>query len=332
MENFAEGSPEGVSDTDTPPPETFQEDPAVTERLRAEWIAATNLLGQMLPKTNGCVSSLALRRELERKGVPDARQLVVKLKFFDFDAAPDPAKPSPALRWYHHGKSFFTEEAYKLALNHAEAEADNAAEAARVESPPGEAEAEPAAAARRPNRQEEARLVRFVVEALGDVYSSDSAPEDALVSFDVHNERAGTEYENVDAIAVHWHSPEVVDLVCVEVKLEFTARAIQQAHNYGRFADRVWFAVPVQAPVGQAAIELRETDLRLFEYAVREGIGILACHRRRGRTYEVVPIHWPKRGTPDPADREAFVERHRDTFEDAGVVAPRARAKFPRLR
>jgi hypothetical protein len=316
---------------ETPAPETFESDPAVAEKLRTDWVTATSLLGYMLPRANGCVSSLALRRELERKGITNARQLVVKLKFFDFDAPSDPTKPMPSFRWHHHGKSFFSEEGFKQVLSETELEADDAAAAAAPEVPSDDTP-EAAVAAKRPNRQEEARLVRFIVDALGDVYSSDSAPEDAEVAFDVHNERAGTEYENVDVIAVHWHSAEVVDLVCVEVKLDFNAKAVQQAHNYGRFADRVWLAVPVQAPVGQAAIELRETDLRLYEYLIREGIGLLACHRRRGRTYEILPIQWPRRGIPDPADKEAFIERHRDTFEEAGVVAPRARAKFPRLK
>jgi hypothetical protein len=312
------------------------ESPVTSDKQRAEWKLATELLAHMFTRAEGCVSSLALRRELERKGIADARQLVISMKFFDFDAPPDELKPTPAFRWYHHGKSFYTEDAFNRSLSVRESEADTAAESATVEPLPaetaGDDEEPDSARVRRNNRQEEARLVRFVVDALSDIYASEWAPEKLEIAFDIHSERAGTEFENVDAIGVHWRSPERVDLAAVEVKLEFSPRLVQQANNYTRFADRVWVAVPVQAPVGQAAVELRETDPRLFEYVVSRGIGILACHRRRGRTYEVFPVQWPGRCNPDPVDRDAFIERHYPTFEDAGVVAPRTRGRLPRLR
>jgi hypothetical protein len=316
--------------------EPEQIDPNAIAKALEEWRAGTELLRQMFTRSShGCVSSMALRKELDRQGLADARQLVIKMKFFDFTAPPEAARPTPGLRWRHHGKSFYTEEAFNREMHHRESAAESAAELAVDDPEPIEAElgVEPEVVrARRGARQEEARLVRYVVDALRDIYDSDCAPDRCEVAFDVHSERGGSEYENVDAIGIHWRSSEVVDLAAVEVKLDFSVRLVQQANNYRRFADRVWIAIPVQAPVGQAADELRETDPRLFEYVIKAGLGVLACHRRRGRTYEVFPVQWPRRCLPDPVERDAFVERHYSTFEEAGVVAPRARTKFPRLR
>lgn len=310
---------------------------SVPSLRREEWIAGAELLRQLLSRSgDGCVSSIALRRELAKKGIDDPRRLVLALKFYDFDTRHDDGLPSPGFKWKHHGRSFYSEEAFTKALNRTESEADSAAEKAAVPTElvvnDEEDDEEEPAPARRTKRQEEARLVRYVIEALNDIYGSDVGPDDKEIAFDVHNERAGNDFENVDAVAIHWRSKEVVDLIAVEVKLGFTARLVQQANNYRRFADRVWVALPVQAPVGQAALELREANSRLFEYLISLGVGILACHRRRGKSYEVFPVQWPARCLPDPIERHEFIERHRETFEDAGVIEPRCRGFFPKLR
>jgi hypothetical protein len=299
----------------------------------AEWQVAVETLCQLLQRSReGLVSSVAVRKELEKKGAGESRALVIRLKHFDFDHA-DTAT-APATRWRHHGWNFFTEEAFARTLSKTESEADSAAaEAATAlaEEDDTDDEGTEEPRARRSARQEEARLVRYVVDALSDLYSSEFASPDMEIAFDVHSDRGGSDYENVDAIAIHWRAREIVDLVSVEVKLSFTAKLAQQANNYRRFSDRVWAAVPVQAPVAQAATELRDMNPRLFEYFVNSGIGILACRKSLGRSYEVFPVQWPTRCVADPCEREAFIERHRDTFEAAGVVAPRART-FPKLR
>jgi hypothetical protein len=248
------------------------------------------------------------------------------MKFFDFDGEPDGATHRPAFRFYHRGRSFFSEEAYQAA----EAKTEAAAQVAGETAPGTEGEEAPTPRARE-YRQEEARLVTYVREQLETICGSDFGP-DADIVFDVHNQRPGNDFENVDVIAVHWRSDEVVDIVTVEVKLEFTSRLVQQANNYRRFSNRVWIAVPVSATSGEAAAELRETDPLLFDYVVDLGIGILGCRRGRGRAYEVVPIHWPRLQRPDPIERDAFLDRYRTVFEDAGVVAPRSRQSYPRLR
>jgi hypothetical protein len=119
-----------------------------------------------------------------------------------------------------------------------------------------------------------------------------------------------------------------VDLVTVEVKLDFTAKLVQQAHNYCRFSDRVWIAVPVLADVSDSAQALREYDPALFDYVVDIGLGVLACRRRPGKSYEVIPVQWPRRLHPDPVEKEAFIDRYRTDLESACVVAPATRQRY----
>ncbi len=72
-------------------------------------------------------------------------------------------------------------------------------------------------------------------------------------------------------------------------------------------------------------------DPLLFEHVVETGLGILACRRRPGRSYEVVPVHWPRRNHPDSVERELFLERYRRQFEQAGVLPPRSGRRYPSL-
>jgi len=55
----------------------------------------------------------------------------------------------------------------------------------------------------------------------------------------------------------------------------------------------------------------------------------LACRRRPGRSYEIVPIHWPRRLNPDAVEKDLFLERYRKHFERAGVLAPRGGHRYP---
>lgn len=122
-----------------------------------------------------------------------------------------------------------------------------------------------------------------------------------------------------------------MELVAVEVKLDFTPRLVQQARNYARFADRVWLAVPITADAGDAAAAVREYDPSLFEHVVETGLGILVCRRRPGKSYEIMPIQWPRRIVPDPLEKAMFLERYRRTFESARVIEPRGRGRYPKL-
>jgi hypothetical protein len=183
-------------------------------------------------------------------------------------------------------------------------------------------------APKRATKQEEARLVTYIRDGLTSIYDSDFLPQGAEdYIFDVHNDRGGSDFENVDLLGFHWRSQEIVETIAVEAKLYFTARLVQQASNYQRFANRVWLAVPCAS-----ADELRDLDERLFDHTVERGLGILACIKRRGRSYEIQPIQWPRYQPVDPLERTTFIERHRTTFEDARVVAPLARNRFPKIR
>jgi len=296
-----------------------------------DWLPTFAILKELLHANGGVLSSMALRKELERRlGIPNARPIVVELNFFDPEASRERGVPSPDFKFFHLGRSFYSEGKYQEAMNEVETAAQEKAEAASHSAYTTPSEEPPVAA--RTNRQEEARLVTYVKAALEEIYASDEHSGEKSYVFDVHSERKGSSFENVDIIAVHWRRLNVVELVTVEVKLEFNAVAVQQAVNYARFSNRTWIAVPVEADATEAAIELREWNVGLFEYVITRGVGILGCRRRQGRKYEVFPIHWPRRNQMDELESEEFLARYRAEFEKAGVLEPENRRAFPRVR
>jgi hypothetical protein len=155
------------------------------------WDFAFQVLRDLLKSKNGCVSSRALREELERHGVTDARDLVVELKFFDPESSDERGIPKPPFKFHHLKRSFYLEENYARELRAQEQAAAEAASDAEVAAP----EEIPTS---RTNRQEEARLVTYVKSALEDLYSGDATPDDKDCVFDVHSARAGGSFENVD--------------------------------------------------------------------------------------------------------------------------------------
>ncbi len=183
---------------------------------------AREILLQILRQQDGCVSSRSLRRHFEAKGILNVTELFAKLKFYE----PDGSNVNET-RYYHRGRSFYSEEAFReleertRAAADAEAEADAAAPAVKPIAPT------------RDYRQDEARLVTYVKDTLDNLYATEFGPECEYV-FDVHNDRAGSGYENIDLIAVHWRSDEIIELATVEVKLDFHVRLVQQAGNYIR--------------------------------------------------------------------------------------------------
>src|SRR5688500_533239 len=72
------------------------------------WQVGMNTLKEELDQHGGCVSSLALRQALEAKGVTEARDVVVQLKFYDFANGADEGRPTPSFRWFTHSKSFYS--------------------------------------------------------------------------------------------------------------------------------------------------------------------------------------------------------------------------------
>jgi uncharacterized protein (DUF2164 family) len=296
-----------------------------------QWSHALSGLRDLLQANRGVVSSTALARELKKRyQIQDPRPLVVALTYADPEDLRARGLEVPEFAFRHLGRSFYSAERYQEAIKEAEAETEREADDAgrSVEEAPPEEEVP----ASRANRQEEARLVTYVKRALEALYTSDYVPENAEFVFDVHSDRPGSVFENIDILAAHWRSASVVDLVTVEVKLEFGPQVVQQGLHYLCFSNRVWIAVPVGSDAGQAAVELRDRSPQLFDYVVGHGLGILACHRRPGRSYDVFPIHWPRRCDTDPLARELFVERYREHLEEAGVVERRRKSLFPGLR
>jgi hypothetical protein len=117
-------------------------------------------------------------------------------------------------------------------------------------------------------------------------------------------------------IAVHRRSRNFCDLIAVEVKLEFSAHVVQQALNYKRFSHRTWVAVVVEL---DSKDDLPRRYPALFDYAISNGLGVLACRRRQGRRYEVLPVNWPLRNQPEPLAEEDFIERYRDQLREAAI-------------
>jgi hypothetical protein len=288
------------------------------------WELGLGVLRELLRSHNGRVSSTALRRELERNhGIIDAGPLLVELTYFNAELNRERGLPVPEFRFHHLGRSFYSEEKYAEQEEATTEEAEDASREASEAPVDNVAEAETS----RTNRQDEARLVKYVKTKLEELYSSDFVSDEKKYVFDVHSSRAGGSFENVDLLAVHFLTRNVCELISVEVKLEFGPQVVQQALNYARFSHRAWVAVAVQS----SPLELRALHPALFEYAISRGLGLLACRRRQGGRYEVDPVHWPLLSQPDRLEQEEFIERYRDELEQAGVVEAERRS-VPKLR
>jgi hypothetical protein len=294
---------------------------------------AIKVLTDLLKKNDGTVGTRVLSRGLENQHLPDVPELVNRLKVFDFDS-PD-QRPVP-FRWYHLGRSFLTESKYREAQASQEEEAEKAEEQERIAVEPGEegdqSQDEVSAPEKKKRRAEERRMGTYIKSTLVELYDSEYVPDDIDFVFDVSAERSGGDFENVDLLAIHWRSTEAIDFVSVEVKLRFGPHVVQQARNYCRFSERVWIAVPVDAKTAKdAATELRAADPLLFDHVVEIGLGILVCRRGQGGAYEVFPIHWPRRNSPDSLERSRFVERYRSQLQEAEVL-PKEERSYPRLK
>lgn len=283
------------------------------------------ILADMLTKNDGCVSTRALRKALEMHSIQEVDKIITLLRFHE------PMTPN-AGKLHFKGRSFLTEDAFLRQQEQVAESAEVASQDVHVSEAASETEGEAAEAIpkKKVRQKEEAKLGRYVLEELRGIYVSDRGPE-AEYAFDVHNDRGGGDYENVDLLAVHWRAPDVAEVVAVEVKLEFTAKLVQQANNYRRFADRVWIALPVDAPLLSAASALRMQDPLLFDYVTELGIGIIACRRAKGKSYETVAIQWPRACDPNRLERAELIERHRRVFEEAHVVAPSQRQAYPKF-
>ena len=282
-----------------------------------------DLLQQLLKTSEGMVSNVQFKRDIISKlKLPEhlAAQCVKVLQFLD-DAEAEQRVGRKGAKTYYHARSFLSKERYSDALLQTDNEAEQKGQEAQNEREPEQPEKES-----RQNRQEEARLGVYVKAAMERIYDSENVSKDTPHVFDVHQERPGSSFENVDLIAIDWRSATTVDLVSIEVKLDFSAIAVHQACSYMRFSHRVWVACVVTSEANSAALELRTTDSGLFDYVLSRGIGILACRRTQGRGYVVFPIHWPQWQNPEPVEKELFIERYRATFEQAGVVEKQRRS------
>ena len=140
-----------------------------------DWELAFGVLGEQLLSHDGCVSTVALGRELKKRGIANPRPLVLALQFFDPESSRERGISAPSFKFGHLGRSFYSEDKYQIELKKQEEttaeEADEASSQASTAAP--EETAVP-----RVNRQEEARLVTYVKSALEELYFSDVGPED----------------------------------------------------------------------------------------------------------------------------------------------------------
>jgi hypothetical protein len=116
--------------------ESEEERPAINNPSDAPapevWSLGVQLLHDLLQQGGGIVSSRALRQALEQKHVPDARRLVLSLKYFDFDAPLDEGHPRPPFRWFSHAKSLYSEERYAKLRSAQEQQAAKAEQVIRL--------------------------------------------------------------------------------------------------------------------------------------------------------------------------------------------------------
>jgi len=176
---------------------------------------------------------------------------------------------------------------------------------------------------KRHRRADESRLCKsYVLPFLRALYHTDSKPKDYENAFVVQDQRPSTDFRNVDLLAVHWRTHEIAELVTVEAKLGFTSQLVQQAANYSRFSHRVWIAVVVEPgiEVEEIVASLKEEDELLFEYVLSLGLGVIACQKGRGGSFNCYAIQWPRKQQPDNFEKMSFMECYRETFEEAGLL------------
>lgn len=277
----------------------------------------------ILDANEGEISLHALKKHLKELGVPMIEDTVKRIKLekcYRFSTGSD-------LKWHHYGRSFYTPEKYEKILREEAIENEKtAAIEALSEVKEEKQEDTEDAPLRRSHNQEEKRLCKYVTTALEQIYESDYSGEH--FAFNVCDERPSGDYRNVDLIAVDWRNENICELIAVEVKLGFNSKLVQQASNYTRFSNRVWIAVLIEDADRDSLLDaLRMKDALLFDHVVELGLGILACRRTQGRSYEVFPIQWPRLQRPSMLELDSFKESYRDTFEKAGVLAPETRRR-----
>lgn len=294
---------------------------------------AYEILQGSLRDQGGIVSSKILKGGLAKElSIEDeeASNLLYKLRFFSEDAAEQIGLKDA--KTFHHGRSFYSPEKYDEAM--APTEQEFAEKEERFDE--WESGDESQLRKRDPKRNgEEARLGGYVKTWLEDNYTTEFTPEETEYEyvFDVHTNRPGGSFENVDLIAVHWLDDRVFEVVTVEVKLAFHPGAVYQACSYARFSHRVWVACPVSAGFRDAGSALQMSNPELFDHVVAQGIGILACVRAPGRggSYQPIPVHWPRLQSPDNFQKMRFQERYRPQFEEARVLESQKR-RYPSAR
>jgi hypothetical protein len=266
---------------------------------------------QELLRDTGIVSTTKLKSKLRENGITEVEAVVEELN-------------SDSALWKKVDRSFCTHEKF--------------VELEESEPAPGESEIdedneddetfEKASTRETRRRSEEKRLCEgYVLPFLKSLYHSAAKPKEFENIFVVQDLRPSSDLRNVDIIAVNWRTEEIAELATIEVKLSFCSQLLQQAANYRRFSHRVWVAVKVQSgiEVEEIAASLIEKDALLFDQILHLGLGIIACQKGRGNSYNCYPIQWPQKQVPDEFEKLTFMQDYRETFEQAGLLEKRRR-------
>lgn len=269
---------------------------------------AADILLELLKKRNS-ISSVLLSRELDRANITNQKPILDALSRIADGATDDEGVANFVGKIFKRGRTFYS----KSGLDTLEKEAERMESAAISEVQQSEADEEIQVPKKEKvkRKQDEARLIPHIMQAIANIYQDDATPEGVKYVFGVHNTHAGNEFENVDVLGFHWRAQEDIEVVTVEAKLEFTARLVQQANNYRRFSHRVWIALP-----GHTENTLRDEDQHLFDFVIESGLGIMLSQNSK-KNIEFRPIHWPRLQAPNRFEMLRFQERYLDQFTEA---------------
>lgn len=271
----------------------------------------TDILLESLEET-GSVSSIKLKSKLRENQHTDVDRIVSDLADMNN-------------KWKKIDRTFYTaEKAAELETEYAQQEEQVPSEDEESDSIAEESDETPVREKKSRRAREKRLCEQYIQPFLSSLYYTDAVEDGTEVAFCVQNQRPSTQFRNVDLIATNWRDSETVELVTVEAKLEFSAQAVQQAANYSRFSHRVWIAIAVDAgiEVDEIVPDLRETNALLFEYVLFLGLGVIACQKAKGQSYKCFAVQWPRKQDPDNFEKQTFLECYRETFEQAGILAP----------
>ncbi len=121
----------------------------------------------------------------------------------------------------------------------------------------------------------------------------------------------GPKWENPDLIEMYFDfgkniSQLNIEVTSFEVKLKIDPQAIWQAAHYSKFSHFTFIAFALTEE------EVRAAD-RVFELAVKFGLGVLVLEKRHGDEIKFKSIHSPTKNNPPSSEIEVIISRFLDS-------------------